>query len=521
MYCRRRSSSASGGGPSPRSSAARQVALDALGELLLLGADHLEARLPPLPLALTARVRAHERRRRATTRRRSRPPPREPAARSRASSLWRVYPRRLQSYSGRVARILRLLLAAAAAALATPALAHAEERTLTFTTPAISVEAYGVAQQPMLAESPKLDGYVVGMEAEVVDAPGACPGTRQGDAAPHRLREGRRPRLHVRRRRRALLRRGRGAARALAAARLRLREQGDRPLGPPLHADEPQAAAAERLHPLHGALRHRRDADAGEAGLARRPQLHRPRPGLRRPRRRQDVLDLHEDGRLHDAARAAGSSPAAATSTAAASGSSCATRPAGRSRSSRARPGAARSRSRSCTSPARRRCPRSARPTGIPVAKGDRLRLAAVYDNSAPHTRAMGIMLLFLAPGAVERLRRDAGARHRSRPALRAARLLDAAAARAEGQGLARDVDRASATSATAPSASCSSAAQPSRGASWAPSSTTSPSSAAPSASRRRGRRRGVFKHRFTKAGTYRLFCSLHPAKMVQQITVR
>jgi plastocyanin len=31
----------------------------------------------------------------------------------------------------------------------------------------------------------------------------------------------------------------------------------------------------------------------------------------------------------------------------------------------------------------------------------------------------------------------------------------------------------------------------------------------------------GVFKHRFTKAGTYRLFCSLHPAKMVQQITVR
>jgi plastocyanin len=31
----------------------------------------------------------------------------------------------------------------------------------------------------------------------------------------------------------------------------------------------------------------------------------------------------------------------------------------------------------------------------------------------------------------------------------------------------------------------------------------------------------GVFRHRFTKAGTYRLFCSLHPAKMVQQITVR
>ena len=29
----------------------------------------------------------------------------------------------------------------------------------------------------------------------------------------------------------------------------------------------------------------------------------------------------------------------------------------------------------------------------------------------------------------------------------------------------------------------------------------------------------GVFRHRFTKPGTYRLFCSLHPAKMVQQIS--
>jgi plastocyanin len=31
----------------------------------------------------------------------------------------------------------------------------------------------------------------------------------------------------------------------------------------------------------------------------------------------------------------------------------------------------------------------------------------------------------------------------------------------------------------------------------------------------------GTFTHRFTKPGRYRLFCSLHPAKMVQQITVR
>jgi plastocyanin len=38
---------------------------------------------------------------------------------------------------------------------------------------------------------------------------------------------------------------------------------------------------------------------------------------------------------------------------------------------------------------------------GIPVAAGDRLRLTAYYDDSLPHTRVMGIMILYLAPGAV------------------------------------------------------------------------------------------------------------------------
>jgi hypothetical protein len=38
---------------------------------------------------------------------------------------------------------------------------------------------------------------------------------------------------------------------------------------------------------------------------------------------------------------------------------------------------------------------------GIPVSAGDRLRLTAVYDDSRPHTRVMGIMLVFLAPGPV------------------------------------------------------------------------------------------------------------------------
>ncbi len=39
--------------------------------------------------------------------------------------------------------------------------------------------------------------------------------------------------------------------------------------------------------------------------------------------------------------------------------------------------------------------------TGIPVAAGHVLRLKAVYGNSYPHTRVMGILLLYFAPGPV------------------------------------------------------------------------------------------------------------------------
>ena len=33
--------------------------------------------------------------------------------------------------------------------------------------------------------------------------------------------------------------------------------------------------------------------------------------------------------------------------------------------------------------------------------------------------------------------------------------------------------------------------------------------------------RKGTFSHRFGRAGTYRLFCSLHPARMTQLVIVR
>jgi plastocyanin len=42
-------------------------------------------------------------------------------------------------------------------------------------------------------------------------------------------------------------------------------------------------------------------------------------------------------------------------------------------------------------------------PTGIPVSAGETLKLTATYDNSLPHTRVMGIMLTWLAPGLTTR----------------------------------------------------------------------------------------------------------------------
>jgi plastocyanin len=33
--------------------------------------------------------------------------------------------------------------------------------------------------------------------------------------------------------------------------------------------------------------------------------------------------------------------------------------------------------------------------------------------------------------------------------------------------------------------------------------------------------RAGSYTYRFTRPGTYRLFCSLHPARMTQAVTVR
>ncbi|MDQ3823207.1 MAG: hypothetical protein M3321_08200 [Actinomycetota bacterium] len=66
----------------------------------------------------------------------------------------------------------RIVLLIALSALAVPGLAQAAERTLTFTTGPLVVGPHGVLQGVRAVDSPKVDGYVVGMSADVVDAAG-------------------------------------------------------------------------------------------------------------------------------------------------------------------------------------------------------------------------------------------------------------------------------------------------------------------------------------------------------------
>lgn len=77
---------------------------------------------------------------------------------------------------GRSARrsLRRLLVIAAALAglLALPSAASAEEHTQTFTTEAITVGGYQVKQEILGAPEPKIDGHITRMEADIVDANG-------------------------------------------------------------------------------------------------------------------------------------------------------------------------------------------------------------------------------------------------------------------------------------------------------------------------------------------------------------
>lgn len=159
---------------------------------------------------------------------------------------------------------------------------------------------------------------------------------------------------------------------------------------------------------------------------------------------------------------------------------------------------------------------------GIPVAAGDTLRLRAVYDNSRPHTRVMGIMIAFLAASPVSGchapppLAPDPDSRPGPPPRvvvplLRQPRGPLARNVRATWVGDHRfghqrvvlrrgslfrwrfvGRERHDVTLANGPVGF------------------SSPS-----------RREGTYAFRFKRRGVYNLYCSLHPTKMTQRVIVR
>jgi hypothetical protein len=157
-------------------------------------------------------------------------------------------------------------------------------------------------------------------------------------------------------------------------------------------------------------------------------------------------------------------------------------------------------------------------PLGRPVSAGDTVRLTARYDNTRPHVRVMGIVMLYLATGPtpgcssytspappasraeqvkIDLLKRPAGPLRRDIRstwvgdyAFGAQRVSVRRGARFTWRFLGsveHDVTLAS-----------------------GPAGFASPSM-----------RRGRFTYRFDRPGTYRLFCSLHPARMTQIVNVR
>jgi Stress up-regulated Nod 19 len=160
-------------------------------------------------------------------------------------------------------------------------------------------------------------------------------------------------------------------------------------------------------------------------------------------------------------------------------------------------------------------------PLGIPVAAGDRLRLAAVYDNGRLHTRAMGIMVLFLVPSAATgckptpTLTVDLGT-PAAPPAISipfprppSGRLVRNPSSTWVGD-FRYGYERVSLRRNTTFTWRFVGSVEHDVTVIGGPIGFSSPRTS-----------RGTFRHRFTRPGTYRIFCSLHPSRMVQRVTVR
>ncbi len=159
--------------------------------------------------------------------------------------------------------------------------------------------------------------------------------------------------------------------------------------------------------------------------------------------------------------------------------------------------------------------------TGIPVSAGDRLRMTAVYDNSLPHTRVMGVMMVFLAPGPVSKcaavppLPADPLSHPSAPPRMRLPLARTPAGPLRSVPGTSVGDFQYGAQRVVVK-----------RGTRFVwrftgPSRHDVTLANGPVGFSSQSRDSGSFSFRFTRPGVYRLFCSLHPTAMTQIVTVR
>lgn len=413
----------------------------------------------------------------------------------------------------------RLLIAGAAAALVLPVVAHAEERTLTFTTGPIAVERYAVAQAPLPAASPKVNGYVVGMAAEVVDAVGRVQG--RDKVMLHHIVFAKIgvPDYTC----------GGPAERFFAEGEERLSLSLPRGYGYPNKATDSWGLLYMLMNhqprTLNGYIRYTVRYVTGEALTPVKPvwldvrNCSGPDPVFDVPGggKRFSTFTKTADFTMPESGRlvSGGGHLHGGGVRVELRNATCNTKP------FESRP--------TWGGPIPRPILHEPGPTkmsafqsvtGIPVAKGQKLRLAAVYDNSAPHTRAMGIMLLFLAPDAVRGcgptpqldidLGRPSSPPPFSMPLPRAPTGTVSKATSTIVRDFRYGAERISLERGATFTWRFRGAFEHDVTVIGGPEGFSAPWT-----------RAGVFKHRFTKPGTYKLFCSLHPTQMVQQITVR
>jgi hypothetical protein len=158
--------------------------------------------------------------------------------------------------------------------------------------------------------------------------------------------------------------------------------------------------------------------------------------------------------------------------------------------------------------------------SGIPIAAGEKLRLRAVYDNGRPHMRVMGIMIVYVAVGAVAPCQEppaladplfDPGPPPRvlqplllqPRGPLARVRETWVADFRFGHQRVALRRNTVFRWRLVGPTRHDVTLAN-------GPEGLASPSLT-----------RGTFAFRFRRPGTYNLYCSLHPTRMTQRVIVR